>query len=337
MIDEPTPQAPGRRVALAILWLGAVAAITGAVAIGWFMHAWLDGGDDISIDRPVNVVQSEPIVSGYVPNVLGLSKQSALQAMVDSGVKPSAISTEIMPHIGDLGLVVDQSPGPGSKLKNSKVTLALSGPATMPDLTGDTLDSARTRLTKMGAKISTTYRFNQGARENQVLTTTPGVGQPLKSSVELVVAEPSTSVFLADVEPLTNDCNGEAAILDGNELEHSLVCTPDAGQPATAIYRLNRKIESFAATVGLADDGDDSAPVRLVIHRDRELVANFTVRFGQAREIKISVASALRLTLEVRGGGGSSDVLDSKAVLGNARLIGGSSAIDAISADDTQP
>lgn len=336
--SSPEPESPRIHRALKVaIGLGVFAVLCGVTSFGWFLNSWIDGSDDININRPVRVVESQPLAQGYVPNVLGLSKDSALQAMVDSGVEPSSISTKVSPHVGDAGLVVDQSPSPGTKAKGKKIVIGLSGEAKMPELRGQQLDDVRAKLTAMGAKIDTEYRYKQGAKENEVISTSPVAGVVVTRSVKLFAAEPLSSVFLSDIEAISNDCSNESATVGGEDYEHSLVCSPQAGQPSVAIFQLNRKIETFTAKIGLADDGDDSAPVRFVVKRDRTVVGSFTVRFGQTREIKVPVVDALRLTLQASGSGGTSDDLDSKAVWANARLVGGGSAIDSISAADQLP
>lgn len=329
---ERSRQQRGRKILTWVLVLGGVAAFLMAVSIGWFLRSWVAGDGTIEVNRPVNVVQSSYVSNGFVPNVLGLSLDSARQALVDAGVDPSQIRTLVRPHVSERGTVVGQKPASGAKVTSGKVTLSLAGPASMPNLVGASQAEARRAAASMGAKVNTELRYEQGAVEGNVLSTEPEVGERVTSSVRLVVAEPLASVFLSEIDAIESDCESVAATVGGADYADSIKCQPSAGDPSVAVYRLNRRIDFFTATVGLDDGGSDSTPVRFIVKRDRRLVSKFTLHFGQTRRLKITTTGALRLTLETRAGG--SDDLGAGAVWGDARLTGGRTSIDAVSAGD---
>lgn len=338
MASEPslgpsTPGNGGRKLLAGVLVLSVLAAASAFTALGWFLNNQF-GGPRIDISRPLNVTKNEPIAIGYVPNVYGIDEDSAIQALVDSGVSPSRISTKTVAHVGDAGLVVTQTPTPGKRIGTSAVVLGLAGTATMPSLVGKSIDEAREQLEVLGASVKVEHTYRSGADEGTILATAPAAGGTVKSSVTLTVADPASSVFLSDLEAIQTTCSEDAATISGDEFENSLSCSVSPDSPASASYSLGRSVDSFSATVGLDDDGDDSASVRFVVLRDRQQVQSFSLRFGQTRKINVPLKGALRLTLKAIGGRSSGSDLETTAIWGDASVSGGETAIDSLSATD---
>lgn len=329
----PAPRSGGRKLLAGVLVLSVLAAAAAFTALGWFLNNQF-GGPRIDINRPLNVTKNAPIAVGYVPNVYGIDEDSAIQALVDSGVSPARISTKTVAHVGDAGLVVTQSPTPGKRIGDAAVVLGLAGPATMPSLVGKSLDQAREQLEVLGASVKVEHAYRSGADEGTILATAPAAGGSVKSSVTLTVADPASSVFLSDLEAIQTTCSEGAATISGADFENSVTCAVSPESPASASYSLGRSADAFSATVGLDDEGDDSASVRFVVLRDRQQVQSFSLRFGQSRKINVPLKGALRLTIKVIGGGRSGSDLETTAVWGDARVSGGESAIDRLSATD---
>jgi beta-lactam-binding protein with PASTA domain len=331
---EPEPRRRAGRVARLVVTGMALATIGTCLALvyaGWWLHE-RDPGKPVSvaIKRPITVIRDAGAASGSVPNVLGLDVDTARQAMIDAGVDPARVATEERPYAGEAGLVVSQRPAPGAR-RQDRVLLAVSARAQMPAVAGDQIRAARERLADLGARVVVRSRFDSGAAEGTVLSTRPAEGEVLSDSATLTVAEASSSVFLSQLESVSSDCSVEEELtMNGRAVKNPLTCSPSSDYASEMEYVLNRRVARFVATVGLGDRGGDRVPARFRVVVDGRMVATRTVAFGQIARIAVPVAGALRLRLETRMASGREQDDSPIATWGNARLLGGQSAIDAL-------
>lgn len=306
-----------------------------AVVLGWFLHEWL--GDEeliVSVDRPVQVFAPETVVAGKIPNVVGLTEEDAQRALSDAGVELSAVSSRQAPYVGPPGLVVQQSPASGLPVDDERIVLEVSTPASMPDLGGTSEGEARATLTALGARISVLDQYQPGAGEGTVLSTDPPPGDTIADRAILHVAEPLSSVFLTELEPVDSTCRtGEGAVIGGETEEEAIVCQPEHGaRPRSVTYALGGGVESLLADLGLEDRGDPGVPVAFRVYTDGELALSRRLEFGDRLPVEVPLLGKLQLTLEtVAAGVGEPGALPVRAAFGEPRLVGARSAVDRVS------
>ncbi len=322
-----------RRVAIAV---GSATGLILAVVFGWYLHDWL-GSDEVvvSVDRPVQVYAPETVAAGNVPNVVGLTEEEARRVLSDAGIELSAVSTEDVPYVGPTSLVVRQTPASGGRIGDRKILLDVSAPARMPDLNGSNEGEARAALSELGARIAVVGEYQPGAAEGTVLSTEPPVGEPIADRATLHVAEPLSSIFLTQLEPVESSCRtGEEAVVAGETEEEAIVCQPDPGaNPRLVTYVLGGQVESLRAMLGLDDTGDPEVPVEFRVYADGNQLLAKRLEFGDTLPIDVPLLGKLQLRLEVSALGGASGAgsLLVRAVFGEPQLVGSRSAVDRIS------
>lgn len=312
----------------------AVALLAGGAVIGWLGRDRFGTHETIvTVERPITVAGATPAsAKATMPDVVGLDRESALQSLADAGIGLAHVSLEQQTYAGVPGIVINQVPAPASTSPKG-ATLTLSTPGSMPRLAGMQLDAARTSLSQMGATVAVRRRYEAGASEGSVLETDPAAGQPLQERVGLVVAEPSSSVFLDQLSAVQSNCSADAVYVGGIERQHSLVCEPEEGSPAEVDYVLNRRVSEIQLTVGVGDTGATDTPVVFRVLVDGRTAFSATLPFGSAKAVSVPLDGALRLRLVAavpRQGASAQQVV---AVFGSARLVGGSSSIDALTAE----
>ncbi|MEP0822065.1 MAG: PASTA domain-containing protein [Ignavibacterium sp.] len=146
--------------------------------------------DDIVMPRYVQ--QGE---TTYVPDVVGLPEEAAIQKIEAAGLEPKV--AEIRPDkVNPEGTVSLQTPPAGAEVKFGRgVYLTLSGgetPATVPALRGRSIRDARLALEQVGLKIGEmTYEVSAQFPENTVMGQSVPAGTTVRSGtpVSLVVSQ----------------------------------------------------------------------------------------------------------------------------------------------------
>lgn len=329
-----------RRIVIAAASLSALAILLGAIYLGWQSHEWFSPRRatyvTVTVNRPIKVVKAQRNHAGLMPNVLGLQVDTARQVLADAGVDPAAVTTTDQPYAGETGLVIDQEPASGATV-SAPVKLVLSAPATMPKLVGQTVVAARDTLARIGTSAFVKTRYDAGASEGSVLETDPAEGESLSDRATLIVSEAPSSVFLTQLRSITSSCGTETLNVAGAQQKDALVCSPSQGSPSVMEYLLNGHVASFQATIGLGDRGESTVPVTFRVVVDGQPIAIRTVGFGRSRTISVPVRGALRIHLEAAVGVAASSASTSvQAAWGDARLLGGRSAIDNLIAESSQ-
>ena len=306
------------------------------VTAGWLLGNRFGDDAPIVVDRPVENIIESSVANGRMPNVLGLDRDDAVQAIAGSGVDPARITVERRPYVGSEDLAVDQRPGPAEKIDDkTAVTLVLAQAAQMPDLEGKPVDDATDTLSEMGATVSTEHRYGGADTEGAVLSSAPQPGGSLASgNVKLVVGDAPSSVFLGSVEALESGCDtsSEDISVGGRDLPNSLTCSASRGYSAISQYVLKGRAEILQARVGVSDENESTrASATFRVSADGRTLATRTVPFGSSAAIRVSIADALRLRISVHASGDSDSTT---AVWGSAKLIGGREAIDSLSSND---
>jgi hypothetical protein len=315
------------------LIFAAVTLLAGGIVLGWWAHGrWRSGDTTVVVERPVQILRERAVATGTMPDVVGLTRAAALQALGDAGADLSRVSIAERAYAGDPGVVISQAPDPTSAL-SAAPKITLSAPGTMPQIVGVPVDRARTTLSALGASVVVEMRYEAGASENTVLDVSPAPGHPLTAHARIAAAEPASSVFLDQLSAIDSSCSSDTAYVGGVERARALVCTPGEGAPAAMEYVLNREVTRFEAVVGIADRSASDTPVTfrvLVDGRSRFLA---TLPFGTAKRVSVPVAGALRVRIEAAVAKQGPSGREAEAVIASARFVGGRTAIDRLTAE----
>jgi serine/threonine-protein kinase len=134
-------------------------------------------GNNVPANTVVTLFVSSGAAPVAVPNVVGQPETSAESTLQNAGfkvvVKSDSTSTQT------LGQVLSQSPGSGTALPGSTVTITVSGGAvTVPPVVGDSQQTANTILTAAGFQVN----VQQGSGPAQYASGTVFAQQPAAST-----------------------------------------------------------------------------------------------------------------------------------------------------------
>ena len=261
-----------------------------------------------------------------VPDVIGLPEDLARRVLADAGFAGTVTTTQVQ-TAGPTGVVATQEPVFGQPLGDT-VSIALSAPATMPDLVGVDIDEARTRLEELGAVVLVDRLVAPTAATGTVVSTTPGAGDAVAAEVTLAVSDLGEALALGTVPTVEGSgCRevGKGSV-DGVLVEASVLCRPRLEDPATVTWNLSRLVSGLTATVGVSDTST-SGPARVRILGDGVPLVEVDVALGTSAPVLVPLAGVLRLTIEVTTTASSADVL-----LGDANLVGERADLDALAA-----
>ena len=334
------PTGRGRRAALMTLatLLTVGGSIAGGVSVGWTLADERAARQDT--DAPEPVEDDLPAVSfdenpsdRHMPDVRGLDAETALEVLADAGIAPAAVSMEEQPWAGTVGVIVEQEPRFASP-NPEEVTLRVSEPASVPDLIGDDADAAATELEDLGAIVRSVQRYEAGADAGTVLSSDPDPGMDLAPEIEIEVAAPSSSVFLASIPLVEGNCDRGEIEVDGQDHPDALTCRI-RGDEVEHEWVLSRVVARIEGTIGVPDTGSSDAAVSVEILADGETIDTVSTSYGQPATIDVSVPDALRLTLRSRAVGEDEDdsTPTTDLVLADLRLIGGSDDLNRLRDD----
>ncbi|MFZ4515344.1 MAG: Stk1 family PASTA domain-containing Ser/Thr kinase [Acidimicrobiia bacterium] len=138
-----------------------------------------------------------------VPNVVGQTFDAAAANLTVVGLK--AVRDDVTNDTAPIGQVVGQKPDGGSSLKKgSSVTLSVSagpGDATIPNVVGQSVESASAQMTSAGLKVSTAQQSSDQVPINIVLSTNPIAGTKAArgSTVTLTVSSGAQKIAVPNV------------------------------------------------------------------------------------------------------------------------------------------
>lgn len=188
----------------------------------------------------------------------------------------------------------------------------------MPEVVGLTLSQARTEL--RGIAYDVVEEFDTDAADNEVLAQSVAVGEEVTEGVDLTVAKQPVTVYLDDLEAVSNRSYYDATPqLNGESYPRSLV--GDAyNNTGTAEWNLSRGFRQLVATVGRSDEADNPAvAVEVKVFLDQREVWSERVVLGEPVELDIDVTDALRLRIDHTPLERSESA---ELVLGDIRLLG---------------
>ena len=153
-----------------------------------------EAGATVKSERLVTIYVSKGGEDMDMPDLKGLTRSSAVTRITKMGLKMGAIYEKYSSE--EAGTVLSTDPSMGAKInKGAVVDLIVSkGPQTkkvlVPDVTGGTLEAARTSITSKGLKVGNITKQPSRQAEGTIVSQSPASGEVDEgSSVSLVVAE----------------------------------------------------------------------------------------------------------------------------------------------------
>jgi serine/threonine-protein kinase len=139
-----------------------------------------------------------------VPNVVGSREDAATRDLTEAGFRVDPVP-KVTSNPSEVGIVIEQSPNPGSLLEKGKTVTITVGKApkqvTVPDVVGMTEDEARTAITDAGLKIGNVAPQPDPAPAGEVIAQDPSANSTENkgSAVDLVVSTGPSDVSVPDV------------------------------------------------------------------------------------------------------------------------------------------
>jgi serine/threonine-protein kinase len=141
-----------------------------------------------------NLLSTNDTAQVKVPNVIGFTQDAAVQQLKDKGLT-ATIDTKTTDRAPP-GTVFQQDPAAGELVDNgSEVTLTVARApkqVQVPDLSGMTVDQARTALQDAGLDLGTVDQQESTETEGTIVSQSPGAGSAVDKGtpVDVVVATP---------------------------------------------------------------------------------------------------------------------------------------------------
>lgn len=257
-----------------------------------------------------------------LPDVVGLKTDRAKEVLTDAGVDTSSVKIIEAEWASPAGVVVRQSPAPGSNDPES-VELTVSVTAEMPDLTAVAETDAVEQLRSLGALVDVDYRFVAGAELGGVVEQSVAAGETIPEAVDLVVAGQGGRVPIEVVESISSNCYSDESSVNGQRLPESISCSLSTSSPDDAVneYNLARDFDVLSVTLGLDDTSATGVPVRFRVLVDDTVAFDKSYSFGQSEAVTIPVTGGLRLTLETSTSSSSDDYSQVAGVFGTPVLL----------------
>lgn len=237
-----------------------------------------------------------------MPDVVGLTVNEAMEALVDSGIPPSIVIEVETEWIDEPGRVVTQRPVQG-QLDPGGVFLGVSVAATVPEVIGLPVEQALPRLQSIGIVPVTERRYEPGVDAGTVLETRPAAGATATGNLTVISAAAPSAVFATSVSASERDCSIRSDLdIAGADQETGLRCRMRTGadDPTRQTYQVESLADAFTAVAGLPGSAAEGTVVGLTVVVDgveRESV--LLVPRAQA-ELEIDLVGATELVLELR-------------------------------------
>lgn len=285
----------------------------------------------VSSDTPVQVDPNQLLANRSrtaqpMPSILGLERPIAAAVLGDAGIGADRVAVIEKPAAGPAGIVLRQTPAAGAATDGA-VSLTVSTPALVPDVTGRPEADGRRAIEELGAVVRVVRDVNFDAPHGTVLAVEPPVGQPSSTVVTVHVADAGDALTLSKVRPVKSDCSGATDVTaDGRTYANAVTCTSRAGKTVAAEYALSRGAAALETAVSTADrDGTGRATV--TFFADDRPVSTTSIGLGRTENVRVDTRGVLRLRIEVTTG--DKDQAPT-VVLGDARLIGSTDSLDVI-------
>ena len=166
------------------------------------------GGGRVAIAGTVNLIISKGKDRIEVPNLVGLTVESATAALKSSDLKIGRTSEKYSESF-EAGFIIDGNPSSGSPVrKDSSIDLIISKGLEQVELTnfqGKTSDQAQSELTAAGLIASSKYEYSDTIPIGTVISQTPSdvstVGKGEK--ITLIISKGPSKIFIPNVYSLS--------------------------------------------------------------------------------------------------------------------------------------
>lgn len=166
------------------------------------------GGGRVAIAGTVNLIISKGKDRIEVPNLVGLTVESATAALKSNNLKIGRV-TEKYNYTLEAGLIIDGNPSSGSPVrKDSSIDLIISKGLEQVELTnfqGKTSDQAQSELTAAGLIASSKYEYSDTIPIGTVISQTPSdvstVGKG--EEITLIISKGPSKIFIPNVYSLS--------------------------------------------------------------------------------------------------------------------------------------
>jgi serine/threonine-protein kinase len=123
-----------------------------------------------------------------VPSVVGMLEKNAVNTLTNSGFVAS--KTYQYSDSVDAGKVISQSPSSGMAAKNSTVTLVISQgqqSVTVPSVTGDSEETAKSKLSSAGLNVSSTSAYSDNVAAGKVISQSVASGKMVPAGTTITI------------------------------------------------------------------------------------------------------------------------------------------------------
>ena len=303
---------------------------TGGIILGWLLSNQIAASQALP---ETSLIAAPTAQSGEdaltVPDVRGLKSADARQILADSGFDPSVITVDSVPWAGEPGIVVAQDPVVGEVLEGS-ISLSVSELALMPELEGKSKADAIAELSLLGAQAQIVEEFEPTVSTGTVIRQDVEAGEPLPLSVELVVSQAGSVVFLADLQETDDSsrCYTGDVQINGQAFVEAMQCSASSGEPRIYAWALGRHATLFTAVAGVSDSSAPTTKATLTVFTDGTEVYSTTLTHGSSQALEVDLTGVLRLEIRIS----TEDRAD--VYLADAQIKGTAADIDLLT--DTQ-
>ncbi|MBY5035416.1 Stk1 family PASTA domain-containing Ser/Thr kinase [Streptococcus gallolyticus] len=229
-----------------------------------------------------------------VPDVAGLTRDQAVDKIETAGLKVGQVKEEASSEV-EAGLVIRTDPAANtSRREGSAVDLfiAVEEAVTVPDVSGNDLETAKSTLQELGFEIgNVTYKNSDSVPEGNVISTDPkaNTSKSKGSKVNLVVSSGVESVTVPDVAGVSQSAAKQALEAAGFKL--GTVTEENSDKVATGLVIRTDPVAQTALAKGTT--------VNLVLSKGTSILmpdfGNMQVSYAEARRqlqaLGVSVSS----------------------------------------------
>lgn len=294
-LAEPERERGRLVIGALIAWTVMVGSL--AFAGGWLVNDRIQAGRSVPQPSVIEIRAPRGDYEGTAPDVRGLTVGDAKQVLVDMGVDAGIISIKTIPWAGTADVVIAQDPVATERITD-RVVLTVSAAAVVPDVVGSKKGDAVDSLRALGVEPEISEAFDLLAPTGSVLAIEPAAGELLPEVVKLTVAQPGSSLFMADLKAVSSICSKTTANINASAFPNSLSCgTGQPDRPRTGVWLLNRRVQAISGAIGVDDKGKSDATAQITVIGDGKSLGTFSVGYAKPTEINISVAGVLRLEI----------------------------------------
>lgn len=275
---------------------------------------------------------TDEVAAGSVvmPDIVGLTVDEAMEALVDSGIPPSAVIQNQAAWVGEADRVVTQRPVHGSPDPGA-VFLGVSVGAEVPDVIGLPVEQALAQLQSIGIVPLSERRYEPGVEPGTVLATDPPSGSPAPERLTITSASAPSAAYLTAIRATTRDCSArDDQEIGGRTYVAAVTCRvrPTSDEPEVQTYAIEGLADGFRATAGLIGSAADGAAARLTIKVDGTVVETIDLVPSRNASIDLPLTGAQEISFEFEVTGGE-DTVDT--FLGDPFFLGDPVALEVLS------